>query len=135
MACWLGGRFPSISSLSLHRDRDRQPTAYTSEASHEPKNGDRRISPGCIDPESPYEPSIRQHAADGPTRRTHTHTRDAIAACSVLDVALCPSGSSLRRLPLRKSALREHAPLTILELPLLLAALLVALRVDDPLVF
>ena len=146
-------RDTSISSLSLHR---LQPTTRTSEASHEPNNGDRRISPSCIHPKSPYELSIRQHAADGPRDATHTHCQWHYLASvlyltqellrrrppptpsprgSVLDVALFAPSCSLRRLPLRKSPLREHAPLRIFQFTLLLAALFIALRVDDPLVF
>ena len=101
---------------------------------------------------TPRVPTNHPSASSGstpPTARRDAHTQSSIYFVvsltqvaltpsprgSVLDVALRPPRRLFGSLALRKSALREHAPLTILELPLPLAALLVALRVDDPLVF
>ena len=93
-------------------------------------------------PSASTPPTARRDAADAHTQSSIyivvSLTQVALTPSprgSVLDVALFPPSSSLRRLPLLTSPFREHAPLTILELPLLLAPLLVALRVDDPLVF
>ena len=101
---------------------------------------------------TPRVPTNHPSASSGstpPTARRDAHTQSSIyfvvsltqvaltpsPRASMLDVALRPPRRLFGRLALRKSALREHAPLTILELPLLLAALFISLSVDDPLVF
>ena len=142
----LARRDTSISSLSLHRDRDDYiPTTHLRGIARA-----EEWTSACLPELYPPPESLRTIHPPARRRRpdaTHTHvrTRCRLSAHagrltpsprgSVLDVALRPPRSLFGSLPLRKSALREHAPLTILELPLLLAPLLVALRVDDPLVF